>query len=555
MLKRILLFMCLVSVGSGVTNAMPLLMQQPAGDAQAIGSPTYYLDYADGYFYALTGFPNIGSGNGGTLRNPSIIQEQNSGIAANTLYTRACGSTPVTKVTNQFQVRVTPTCGLWTEGTTACTSGGCISGGNTGQTIDNTNFIWYDRDWTCAGNCVTNAPNNSWVTTTATTAKDQTSVDGVANAASSVTAVLGGGKVCQNFGIPTSNATIATAGTAYTVNDVLTTVGGTCTVQPKVKVLTAPGGVPATITFTGGSIGLCQTLPTNPVAVTGGTGTGFTANLVWQKMPQSVYIKRVTGTGTVSLSLDDTTYTDFSGSINSSTYTRASLAPITAPVTPKFCLKLGTTGDEVAVDLAQAINSDAGDVSAMLTTNGTNLLGDEMPSFNTPSGSPIMQNAGYRLIEDIYQGHPFSMLVTYSGNFSPTLSHLIIGTDGSSNTVPFATGAAGGGVITFSAPPTGSMTSTGTDVSGLGTLNKAVFSCGATHCKVCVNGVGPDINTSLHAQFNPAAANLTHAGQLNNGSGLLPSNGYERGFYGWKYEISDYQCQQYSKVGISFLQQ
>jgi hypothetical protein len=74
--------------------------------------------------------------------------------------------------------------------------------------------------------------------------------------------------------------TVQAGGTGYTNGDVLTVVGGT------------PTGVAATLTVTGVSGGAITTvsatnfgqytvLPTNPVSVTGGTGSSATLNLTW----------------------------------------------------------------------------------------------------------------------------------------------------------------------------------------------------------------------------------------------------------------------------------
>lgn len=67
----------------------------------------------------------------------------------------------------------------------------------------------------------------------------------------------------------------------------------------------------------------------------------------------SADIKRVTGTGTVLLSLDGgTTTTDVSSLINSSSYTQVYVA--SAAVTNPVCwISLGTSGDQIAVDFAQ----------------------------------------------------------------------------------------------------------------------------------------------------------------------------------------------------------
>ena len=77
-----------------------------------------------------------------------------------------------------------------------------------------------------------------------------------------------------------SALSIVSGGTGYTLNDVLTLVGGT------------PASIAATYTVTGVSGGVITSvsalnfadytaLPTNPVSVTGGTGTGATLNIGW----------------------------------------------------------------------------------------------------------------------------------------------------------------------------------------------------------------------------------------------------------------------------------
>lgn len=78
---------------------------------------------------------------------------------------------------------------------------------------------------------------------------------------------------------PTNATTPSAAGAGYSVNDVLTVVGGTNTVaaQFKVTALTA-SGVKTLVVQTAGAY---TVLPTNPVAVTGGGGTGATLTVSW----------------------------------------------------------------------------------------------------------------------------------------------------------------------------------------------------------------------------------------------------------------------------------
>jgi len=77
--------------------------------------------------------------------------------------------------------------------------------------------------------------------------------------------------------IGVTSITLGAGGTGYTVNDVLTVSGGTFTASARLKATTvAAGAVTAAVVI---DPGLYTTLPTNPAAVTGGTGTGATFNL------------------------------------------------------------------------------------------------------------------------------------------------------------------------------------------------------------------------------------------------------------------------------------
>jgi hypothetical protein len=76
------------------------------------------------------------------------------------------------------------------------------------------------------------------------------------------------------------NATIGAGGTGYTVNDVLTIVGGTPTAGAATFTVTAvSGGVITAASST--NFATYSVLPTNPVSVTGGTGSGATLNIAY----------------------------------------------------------------------------------------------------------------------------------------------------------------------------------------------------------------------------------------------------------------------------------
>ncbi len=75
------------------------------------------------------------------------------------------------------------------------------------------------------------------------------------------------------------SATIAGGGTGYTAGNVLTVVGGTFSSASTITVNTVSGGVITGATLTNG--GTYTVIPTNPVSVTGGSGTGATFNVTY----------------------------------------------------------------------------------------------------------------------------------------------------------------------------------------------------------------------------------------------------------------------------------
>lgn len=71
-----------------------------------------------------------------------------------------------------------------------------------------------------------------------------------------------------------SPMTIVSGGTGYTVGDTLTVSGGTWSITPTMTVATVSAGVITSITQVNYGVG--TVIPSNPISVTGGTGTGAT---------------------------------------------------------------------------------------------------------------------------------------------------------------------------------------------------------------------------------------------------------------------------------------
>lgn len=120
------------------------------------------------------------------------------------------------------------------------------------------------------------------------------------------------------------SAVVAAGGTGYTINDTLTLTGGTLGALQAHAVFTATGvsgGVVTAVSIV--SNGGYETAPTNPVTVTGGTGTGCTLTVTFEtafgaatdSIPSSL------ATATANTILDDV-------SANATTATGATFARI-----------------------------------------------------------------------------------------------------------------------------------------------------------------------------------------------------------------------------------
>lgn len=72
---------------------------------------------------------------------------------------------------------------------------------------------------------------------------------------------------------------ISAAGTDYTVNDIVTVVGGSFTVAATVKITAVSGGVPTAVTVNSG--GEYISTPSNPASTSGGSGSGLTLTMTW----------------------------------------------------------------------------------------------------------------------------------------------------------------------------------------------------------------------------------------------------------------------------------
>jgi hypothetical protein len=128
------------------------------------------------------------------------------------------------------------------------------------------------------GSSGVNISNGGTVTAITLTAggSGYTSVPSVAITAPTT---AGGVQATATVAMAVFSTTITSGGTGYTVGNTLTVVGGTGTAATY-TVAAVSGGVITSLTGTGA--GTYTVLPTNPVSVTGGTGSGASLTLNWQ---------------------------------------------------------------------------------------------------------------------------------------------------------------------------------------------------------------------------------------------------------------------------------
>ncbi len=132
----------------------------------------------------------------------------------------------------------------------------------------------------------------------------------------------------------------------------------------------------------------------------------------------SCFVKRITGTGAVSLTLDNVTYTDISSKINASTYTQVQITQTV--LNPTIGIKVTANGDSVAVDMCQMepggfASSPIPTTTVAVTRNADVLLYPTSGNIKGTAGSAyaeIMSN-------NIAAGQTFAFLSSYNGGADP----------------------------------------------------------------------------------------------------------------------------------------
>ena len=108
----------------------------------------------------------------------------------------------------------------------------------------------------------------------------------------------------------------------------------------------------------------------------------------------SAYVKRRTGTGTISFTQDGTNWTDITAQINSSTWSRVQITSTLA--NPSVGFKISTSGDEIDVDCVQ---NEAGAVATSPIVTTTTAITRNADSLTYQTASNWSDTEGTAYIE------------------------------------------------------------------------------------------------------------------------------------------------------------
>lgn len=217
----------------------------------------------------------------------------------------------------------------------------------------------------------------------------------------------------------------------------------------------------------------------------------------------SPYIRRVTGSGTIKLTLDGSTFSsDLSGSLNTSTYT---LVSTNQTVVPIIGIQIGTSGDVIEVDfnLLEAATNITSPGSPILTTNATATRAGDI--FNWPI--PFL---GWSTTEG-------STLVVVAPAVAGGDNYGFNCSDGTSvNFIRTQVAAAGANalVVTTASVNQATISASGANTSAAFVTNKIAAGWRANDFAVVCNGgtVGTDTAGTVPASLNIARLAATAAG-------------------------------------------
>jgi len=246
--------------------------------------------------------------------------------------------------------------------------------------------------------------------------------------------------------------TLAGGGTGYAVNNVLTAVGGTFSTAISITVTAVSAGV--ITAFTVANSGVYTVLPTNPISVTGGTGTGATFNVTaWQVRTANFTITNA-GSGYV----EQPTVTFSSGSaaayasvgsgtiikgLGSSTVSGTTSASIIFQTPNNLIPALVLRDTPTASDTFVAITSNVGyaNIFAQGTTNGILKIGAN------GTGSVYLNTNGGSETNQMRVSHTASAVNYVNVTGAATTAIPVISAAGSDTNVSLSLSSKGTGVV------------------------------------------------------------------------------------------------------------
>ena len=168
--------------------------------------------------------------------------------------------------------------------------------------------------------------------------------------------------------ISNNPVTIASGGTGYTVGDTLTVVGGTSISGAATLTVNSVSGGVITAVFNLNFAGY-TVLPTNPVSVTGGTGSGATFNLTYSLRSASGFTITNAGSGYV-----EQPTVSFSGGGGSGAAAYASVGSATTFKTLGASLDFYTPNSAIGFRVADSGNTGGAYWAALAGTSGNAFL-------------------------------------------------------------------------------------------------------------------------------------------------------------------------------------
>ena len=247
----------------------------------------------------------------------------------------------------------------------------------------------------------------------------------------------------------------------------------------------------------------------------------------------SAYVKRVTGTGVIEMTVDGgSTWVDVTSQIGATDYALVSI-PYQNLANPQPGFRIVTSGDEIAVDFFQCQDGRFVD-TPVIWDGGIASRGNELATFNTTG--TVHYNDGQRLIRRICMDTPSSYLFEFSGVEENTTSRIY----GSATLGEmYMNSVAAGAGIQFGNTNLGSRAVTANAATYGGAFNKAVGVARGTGCKVCLNGGAVATNTG-GARYG---VYYDHIGFGNNGGSTQAMGGCIKRMTMWDKELDNGEMQ------------